>query len=156
MRGKRTISLPKEACIQAAQTCACFNIRKVARAVTKIYDDGMRPAGLSSGQFVILLAAQNHGSATIRELARTVGVDRTVLSRNIKSLLARKLLRVKSGLDRRTRHISLTPLGQVKLTRAYPVWKTTQAKFVKLIGQKDFIKILGQTQSIYKRLNSHG
>jgi len=86
MRVKRTISLPKEACIQAAQTCACFNIRKAARAVTKIYDDGPGPAGLSSGQFVILLAAQIHGSSTIRELARTVGIDRTVLSRNLRPL----------------------------------------------------------------------
>ena len=103
MRVKRTIPLPKETCIQATQTCACFNLRKAARAVTRIYDDGLRPTGLSSGQFVILLAAQIHGSATIRELAGMVGVDRTVLSRNLKPLLACKLIRAKTGLDRRTR-----------------------------------------------------
>ena len=156
MRVKRTISLPREACIQAAQTCACFNLRKAARAVTRIYDDGLRPTGLSSGQFVILLAAQIHGSATIRELAGMVGVDRTVLSRNLKPLLACKLIRAKTGLDRRTRRISLTPSGRAKLARAYPVWETIQADFVKKIGRKDLINILGQTQTIYDRLTIHG
>ena len=156
MRVKRTNSLPIEACIKAAQTCACFNLRKAARVVTRIYDDGLRPTGLSSGQFVILLAAQIHGSATIRELAGTVGVDRTVLSRNLKPLLARKLLRAKSGLDRRTRCISLTPSGRAKLTRAYPVWETTQADFAKKIGRKDLKNMLDQTQTIYNRLTSQG
>jgi len=108
MRVKRTNSLPKEACIQAAQTCACFNLRKAARAVTRIYDDGLRPTGLSSSQFIILLVVQINGSATIRDLADTVGVHRTVLGRKLKPLLARKLLRAKRGMDRRFCYISLT------------------------------------------------
>ena len=39
---------------EEGRACACGNLRKAARAVTKLFDEALRPAGLRATQFGIL------------------------------------------------------------------------------------------------------
>ena len=50
-------------CVLAATTCACFNLRKAVRVASQRYDEALRPAGLRSTQFVMLLAIRMLGTA---------------------------------------------------------------------------------------------
>ena len=46
-------------------TCACFNARTAARAITALYDSSLEPAGIRTTQFAMLVAIQVRGSITM-------------------------------------------------------------------------------------------
>lgn len=145
-------AISKTSCIEATKICACFNLRRTSRAVTQIYDEALRPVDLRSGQFVLLLASRILESATIQQLADTVGLDRSALSRNLKPLLNRGLVRVAPGPDRRTRWISLTDAGENALVEAYPIWEQVQAKITEIIGDRDLMALLDQLSVCLDRI----
>ena len=128
---------------QAVRVCACFNLRRVSRAVTQVYDDALTPLGLSSGQFMLLLAVRMLGETSLLRLADTVWTDRSVLSRTVRPLEDRGLLRIIPGTDRRTRKITLTPAGQRALKDGYARWQGAQARMTELLGAKQLGQLLG-------------
>ncbi len=84
-------------------SCACFNLRKVTRAVTQLYDELLRPAGLRVTQFSLLVAVRMAGPVGVTRLVELTVMDRTTLTRNLELLQKQGLIEVASGEDRRTR-----------------------------------------------------
>jgi len=112
-------------------TCVCFNLRKAARAVTQLYDAVLRPSGLRVTQFSILAVLSRSGPLTQSRLASATVTDRTTLTRNLRLLEAKGLIRVERGADRRQREVGLTEPGRKALAKAYPLWKEAQARMAK-------------------------
>ena len=71
---------------RTAEPCVCANLRMAARAVTQLYDDAMRPAGLRVTQFSILSAAGRLGPTTLTRLGHATRTDRTTLTRTLAPL----------------------------------------------------------------------
>ncbi len=117
-----------------AMSCACFNLRKAARAVTQLYDEVLAPSGLRGTQFPILAVLAAAGSATMTDLADTLVMDRTTLTRNLKPLLGRGLVERGEGEDRRQRPIAITPAGRDALAKAWPLWEKAQARIAGGLG----------------------
>jgi DNA-binding MarR family transcriptional regulator len=115
--------------------CACFNLRKATRAITQFYDEMLRPTGLRTTQFSLLVAAEMLGPITVTRLAEMGVIDRTTLTRNFKPLEKRGLIEVVLGKDRRTHMVSLTGRGKEALAKALPLWKKAQSRVVKELGQ---------------------
>ena len=119
-----------------AQGCICFNLRKSARAMTQRYEEALRPTGLRATQFSLLVATKLLGVATISRLAKTLVMDRTTLTRNLKPLENQGFIRTTPGKeDRREREVILTVAGQDTLDRALPLWKSVQREVIKELGQ---------------------
>ena len=97
------MSCDRSQCLEVARSCAVLNLRRAARAVTNRYEDEMRALGLKATQFSLLVAAALRGPVNISALAELMVMDRTTLTRNLKSLQKRGLLRAVPGSDRRTR-----------------------------------------------------
>lgn len=116
--------------------CACFNLRKTTRAITQMYDEALRPTGLRVTQFSLLIAITMLESVTIARLAEIEVMDRTTLSRNLKPLEKRGLIRVAPGDDQRTRVVTLTTSAKEVLSKALPLWEKTQAHVIKGLGQE--------------------
>lgn len=133
--GRDSGQFTKEQCAAAAASCACFNFRKAARAVTQFFDETLQPCGLRSTQLVILLATYLYESASVAQLARELVVDRSTLTRNLKPLEKQNLVRVITGTDRRTRLVELTPEGEAALLKAVPLWEKAQTQFVSRLGE---------------------
>ena len=83
--------------------CVCGRLRRAARALTQLYDDTMAPSGLRLTQFSLLRTLSTQGTARMSDLARTLLLDRTALSRTLDPLAERGLVIVTSGRDARTR-----------------------------------------------------
>jgi len=115
--------------------CACFNLRKTARAITHFYDEMLRPTGLRTTQFTLLVATMMLGPITVTRLARVGVMDRTTLTRNLRPLERQGLIKAALGKDHRTRVVTFTPEGQKALSQALPLWKKAQALIVKELGQ---------------------
>ena len=140
---RRSPDLDPEQVRDAIRVCACFNLRRVSRAVTEVYDEAMAPLGLSSGQFMLLLAVRMLGETSLLRLADTVWTDRSVLIRTVRPLEDRGLLAIITGKDRRTRRITLTPKGQRALRDGYVRWQGAQARMGELLGAHQLEELLG-------------
>ena len=95
-------------CKEIGRTCACFKVRKAARAITKLYEEVLRPSGLRATQFSLLMATRVMGPVTVLNLSQVTVMDRTTLTRNLQILKKRGLITIKPGEDRREREINLT------------------------------------------------
>ncbi len=107
--------------------CLCLAIRRTARAVSRRYDDALRPVGLTSGQFSLLSALAGEDGLSLGSLADRLGMDRTTLNRNLQPLLSHALVgeRADDG-DARRRLLALTATGRERLAAALPHWQQAQ------------------------------
>ena len=121
-------------CKEIGRTCACFNVRKAARAITKLYEEVLRPSGLRATQFSLLMTTRVMGPVTVVKLAQVTVMDRTTLTRNLQILEKRGLITIKPGEDRREREVSLTAAGLEVLTETVPLWEEAQNRVKKGLG----------------------
>src|SRR5438270_930934 len=117
-------------------TCMCLHVQRAARAVARRFDEALRPLGLTSGQFSLLMSLNRDRPPSIGEVSALLAMDRTTLNANLKPLERRGLLSVSvDDADRRSRRLALTHAGRALLVRALPAWKRTQAATDTLLGR---------------------
>jgi DNA-binding MarR family transcriptional regulator len=119
----------------AATTCACHKARIAARAVTRAYDEALRPVGLRSTQFTVLVAASVANGIPLNQLATILGLERTTLTRSLDAIEKEGLIRVES-VDGRTRKVVLTQRGQDRLALALPLWNQAQQNLRRRLGEQ--------------------
>jgi len=111
--------------------CAGFNLRKAMRAVSQVYDDALRPAGIRGTQFSLLVAIRMAAPVTVTQLADKAVMDRTTLTRNLDVLVKQGLIALDAGDDRRTRMVTITGQGRAVLIQAHPLWEQAQSRLRK-------------------------
>jgi DNA-binding MarR family transcriptional regulator len=112
---------------QAAFGCACQAARRAARELTRAYDEALRPSGLRTTQFSLLVAVGLMGAPSMTELASAVALERTTLTRDLRPLSERGLVAIRPGDDRRSRVVELTDAGWAGVAAAMPRWREAQA-----------------------------
>ena len=120
-------SLDSARCKEIGRSCACYNLRRAARATTRLYDDFLRPSGLRSTQYSMLMVARVLGPVTLTKLAEMTVTERTTLTRNLTILEKKGLIVIEPGKDRRERQVSITERGLKVLMEAIPLWEAAQA-----------------------------
>ena len=115
--------------------CACANLRRAARAVTRMYNHELQPSGLELTQFTLLMALDRTGETTQGNLSKLLALDTTSLTRMLKILIKRGWIGVKEGDDRRFRNLWLTGAGGVKLKQTLPLWKRAQDRMQSALGE---------------------
>ncbi|APG26404.1 hypothetical protein A7E78_00090 [Syntrophotalea acetylenivorans] len=114
--------------------CACMNMRRASRSITKIYDQALKASGLKSNQFSLLMAIKTNGPLNISALAKKQCLDRTTLVRNLKHLETNELIESTKTKDLRERQIIISKLGLQIFDKALPLWKTIQQEISDHIG----------------------
>lgn len=127
--------------------CACFNLQKGTRAVSQYYNKILKPSGLRGTQFAILRVLAVIDSGSITNIANLMVVDRTTLTRNLRPLEKRKLVKIVPGKDQRSREVRLTQKGKDTLITAIPLWEEAQKRFSEGMGMEDF-------QNLFKLMSS--
>ena len=115
-------------------SCACHRVRIAARAVTRAYDEALRPAGLRATQLSVLVAAATDEPLSITALAKLMGMDRSTLTRNLRPLEAEGLLEIGAEGWRRTRTLAITRKGRSRLETALPLWEKAQQALQRKLG----------------------
>lgn len=127
-------SLDSARCKEIGRSCACYNLRRAARATTRLYDDFLRPSGLRSTQYSMLMVARVLGPVTLTKLAEMTVTERTTLTRNLTILEKKGLIVVEPGKDRRERQVSITERGLEVLMEAIPLWEAAQEHIEQGLG----------------------
>jgi len=113
-----------------------MNARSLSRSITELFDEALRPFGLSSAQFVLLSLIGQTVSITRAEIARLQHLERSTLTRNLKSILSEGWAEeVCDNADGRSRPIALTAAGRDLLLSAQPAWLKAQAHANALLGK---------------------
>ena len=128
--------------------CVCFNLRKSARVVSRFYDAVLQPIGIQGTQFSLLSVLHHAGELPITEIAERLDVDRTTLTRNLKTLVGRGYVAVDQGKDGRTKSVKLTGAGRDMLVKALPFWEQAQQKVVAGLGPARFKGLLKELAAI--------
>ncbi len=102
-------ALPYALTHKVRDTCLCLHTKRAARALARRYDEALRPAGLTSGQFSLMMALNRPEPPAIGDVASLLAMDRTTLSANLKPLERRGLVKLAVDPDdRRSRVMLLT------------------------------------------------
>ena len=120
------------------QNCACLNIRKSSRIITQLFDHALKPSGIKATQFTLLGVLAKEGETAIKELASSLGMDRTTLTRGIVRLETKGLIKSRAGDDARKRFVALTTQGIKKLNDTIPYWEKAQDAVEKQLGENFF------------------
>ena len=115
--------------------CLFQRTRAAARAVTRLYDQELRPTGLRATQANVLVTVAAKGELSISALSDELGMDRTTLTRNLKPLEQRKLVSVSPESRHRTRFVTLTPAGVSALGQAAECWERAQSALERSLGE---------------------
>lgn len=114
--------------LHVRDNCLCLHAQRAARALARRFDDALRPVGLTNSQFSLLNALNRPSPATLSDVARLLGADRTTLTAALKVLEREGLSRsVPDPADQRARRLALTPAGHARLVSALPIWTAVHA-----------------------------
>jgi DNA-binding MarR family transcriptional regulator len=121
-------SVPFETTHLVRDTCLCLHAQRAARALSRRFDEALRPAGITSGQFSLLNALNRPKPPPIGPVAQLLAMDRTTLTAALKPLERDGLVTISRDLeDRRNRLLGLTDKGRAVLAAAVPIWRDLHA-----------------------------
>jgi DNA-binding MarR family transcriptional regulator len=111
-----------------ASPCLCNALRQASRAVSRLYDEELRGAGLRATQYALLRHLSRAGEVRQRDLGGRASLDETTLTRNLRPLVGAGWVAVGAGGDRREKLVRLTAAGAAKLRQARPAWERAQQR----------------------------
>jgi len=131
-------------------SCLCHRTRMASRAVTRLYDDILRPTGLRATQLAVLVAVGNEDATSITELAKFMGMDRSTLTRNLTPLEREGLIRVGNEGWRRSRIVEITNKGRSRLREALPFWEKAQQTMRQKLGGRRWPVIMADLDDLIR------
>ena len=91
-----------ETTLRIRNTCLCLHLQRAARAAGWRFDAGLRPLGLTNGQFSLLRTLNRPQPASLGDAATLPAMDRTTLTANLKPLTRHGLVEMATdAADRR-------------------------------------------------------
>lgn len=117
-----------------AGACLATRVRQLSRIITRVYDDAMRPLGITASQYTLLAQLAARDSITAVEIGHELDIEKSTLSRNLKRLLALGHITMDPPAGRRGRGLHLTGKGQAILKDAFPIWQDAQTRAVSAMG----------------------
>jgi len=128
--------------IHVRDTCLCLHLQRAARAVARRFDEALRPAGLTNGQFSLLMSLNRPEPPTIGSVASLLAMDRTTLTAALKPLERRGLVKVTPDpADKRGKLLTLTASGSALLAKAAPIWIREHAAVENLVAGGDRLRV---------------
>jgi DNA-binding MarR family transcriptional regulator len=134
---------------EVTRHCLLTRTRRISRVITSIYDEALRPFGVHSPQFSLLVLIAKLGGASRAEIGRANFQERSTLTRNLALLLSEGWVEERTSEGRgRSRPIVISPAGRDLLATALPAWRSAQAKAKQLLGEQGAASLAGLADSL--------
>ena len=114
--------------------CIATRLRLATRVVTKVYDDALRPFGLTVSQMALLALAAHGEVLRQADVGTQLQLDDSTLSRNLARMRAKGWLEEVSEADARVHSHQLTEVGRALLEQVMPAWRDAQGHAHELLG----------------------
>lgn len=120
----------------APSGCSAKKLRQLSRRVSQHFDLTLAQAGLKTTQYSMLSQILTLGPLRPGDLAHTMEMDASTLTRNLQPLVAQEWVTVGPGEDGRSRLVSITALGRKKRAQSQREWKRAQLAFNERMGEE--------------------
>lgn len=122
---------------QIAGECLAGRARLISRAISSIYEDALRPHGVTVAQMGILAVASALENAHAGEVARKLCLEKSTLSRNLDRMVEHGWIDLAPGADdARFQQLRVTSKGARLIERAAADWKTAQREARDMLGEQ--------------------
>ncbi len=129
--------------------CLLTRTRRMSRILTSIYDQALRPFGVNSPQFTLLVLISRIGPASRADIGRENHQERSTLTRNLQIMLAEGWIEEVPALTQgRSRPVAVTAAGHALLQSAAPAWRSAQSQANEVLGKQGAAAILGIAQHL--------
>lgn len=149
MTGKQVARDAAQAAAEGA-SCVAMRARRLARLVTRIFEEELRGQVVTVAQFTLLGATILEGPLSPARLTELLDLEKSTLSRNLRLLESQGLIRMEPSARGTGRLIGVTPRGERALLDAMPAWRSAQARAVAALGQV----VVGRMDSMIADLSS--
>ncbi|MHA6203471.1 MarR family winged helix-turn-helix transcriptional regulator [Dyella soli] len=119
---------------EVMQHCLMTRSRRISRVVTNIFDQELRPFGLSSSQFSLLVLIAGMDGASRAEIGRANHQERSTSTRNLQLVIDQGWADEIVPEKGRSRPIVISKAGRALLAQAMPAWRAAQVKARQLLG----------------------
>ncbi len=117
-------------------SCLLMRSRLIARVVTGIYDQELRPFAINSPQLALLVIISKTGPVSRSEIGRFHNQDRSTLTRNLQIMVAKGWVEeIEDKASGRSRPLGLTKTGKDLLHKAMPAWRAAQKHAKAVLGK---------------------
>jgi DNA-binding MarR family transcriptional regulator len=118
----------------APRGCTNLKLRQITRRVSRQYDAAVSASGLKTTQYSLLSHIVSMGPVRPSDLAATMNLDASTLTRNLQPLVAHGWVEMGAGADARSRLVSVTDAGRAKRAEAQRLWKHAQMALNEQLG----------------------
>jgi DNA-binding MarR family transcriptional regulator len=134
------------------ENCACFNVRRISRAITQFYDAEAGRHGIRPTQTPILGALKAKDGWSMAELSAWLGMERTTLVRNLRPLQRDGLVRARGAGRGGHVKLEITEKGRAALAKMLPAWRSAQDKVVAILGKERWSAIINDLEDVAGKL----
>jgi DNA-binding MarR family transcriptional regulator len=120
---------------EVVAVCLGYRTRRLARGVTRLYNDRLRPLGLNIAEMNLMAAIAAQRFVQPARLGRAMELEKSTLSRNISRLVDRGWVEIRDHPDDRGVLLALTAPGNEMLLRALPTWREAQERAQSLVAE---------------------
>ncbi len=129
---------------QITGNCLMGRTRYLARVLTGIYDEEVRPFGVQATQVTLLATIAVYGPVRRSDLGRWLHFDSSTLTRNLRVMLDNEWLKeVTDGKDGRGLPLRTTQAGADLLRALTPGWRRAQERAVRIVGDEGRSAVIG-------------
>ena len=121
---------------KAASECIATRVRHLSRIITRVYDESLRPLGITSSQYILLAQIAAHDGISCVDITNSLDVDKSTLSRNFSRLIKMQFVTMGRHRGRYPRELGLTNAGKHLLNEAFPLWQDAQRRSLETMGQE--------------------
>jgi len=143
------VEIPFSTTLLVRDTCLCLHVQRASRALARLFDDALRPVGLTNGQFSLMMSLNRPEPPPMGPVATLLAMDQTTLTAALKPLQRRGWVNVtQNAKDKRRRLLSLTPEGKAVLAAALPIWESTHASLDEALPNGDMERLRRDLQAL--------
>jgi DNA-binding MarR family transcriptional regulator len=116
--------------------CILTRARQIARVLTAVYDQQLRPFGINAPQFTLLVLIAQFGPISRSDLGKKNHQGPSTLSRNLQLLMAQGWVAEGHAAEGgRRKPMSLTGSGHALMREAAGAWSRAQDQATQLLGE---------------------
>ena len=131
--------------------CLYFTANSLARAVTRMAEESFRKTGLSPSHAFLLMLVNDHPGITQKELAESLQLAPSTVTRFIDALVYKGLLTRK--IEGKASKVSPTGDGQALQASIEAAWKDLHARYAKVLGLREGDALTAMIDAASEKLN---
>ncbi|MBL4636976.1 MAG: MarR family transcriptional regulator [Kofleriaceae bacterium] len=134
--------------------CLATRTRLINRTLTSIYDEALRPLGLTSNQLTILVVIANRGTISPTEIALLLNMDKSTVSRNVGRMQKSDWLIIEQVESGKGQRLALNSRGRTLIQKSLPLWEQAQSQARNVLGQQGANSIRSIGNAVFSQLGT--